>query len=78
MNVAFIITPANLIEVVNRLQPNFVNDNRRIRDRFEEPIVVPRNGNRNQVDLSSFESEKEAEDDRQAKINIVLQRVLLL
>ncbi|KAJ9546980.1 hypothetical protein OSB04_019523 [Centaurea solstitialis] len=61
MNVALSTALANLTATVNRLQPNFVDDNRRRIDRFEGPVMAPRNGYRNWVNLSSSKFEKEEE-----------------
>ncbi|KAJ9547815.1 hypothetical protein OSB04_020358 [Centaurea solstitialis] len=77
MDVALSTTLANLTAAVNRLQPSSVNDNRRRRDRFEEPVMVPPNGNHNRVNCLSFESEEE-EEDPEEKMDVELQRILLL
>ncbi|KAJ9557195.1 hypothetical protein OSB04_011809 [Centaurea solstitialis] len=76
MDVALSTTLANLTAAVNRLQPSFVNNNRRRRDRFEEPVMAPPNGNHNRANFSSFES-KEVKEELEERIDVVLQRILL-
>ncbi|KAJ9544713.1 hypothetical protein OSB04_024420 [Centaurea solstitialis] len=77
MDVALSTTLANPTLAVNRLQPSSVNDYRRRRDRFEEPVMAPHNGIHNRIICSSSESKKEEEDDPQERIDVVLQRILL-
>ena len=77
MNVALSTTLANLTATVDRLQPNFVDDNRRRRDRCEGPVMSPRTGYCNRVRFSSSESKAEEEEDLQETIDVVLQRALL-
>ena len=54
---------ANLTRTVNKLQPKFINDNYRRSDRFKKPVRVLIDSNRNAVNLSSIESEKEKEEE---------------